>query len=343
MRLCPLLTNLKLMFFKSKIVLATATVLLLSGCAVIEKVMPEKAATNVLSGREGINGPVLAVKIDDTNPAHPQIGIEDADVVYIEQVESGLTRLMAIFSSRIPERVGPVRSARISDIDILSQYGNVAFAYSGAQSKLLPIISQANLLDLGAQRQSPTIYTTDPARIQPYAMVLRADLLMARIVEKQYEIDSARSVGFIFGDEPKDGKPTDEVVIDWPAATYKAQWSESEKRWFLYHNGRINSAESGIILGPTTLVIQMVSITPSEFGDKFGGVTPFSETVGEGKAYVLRNGKRFAGTWTRSDANSGTTFSLLDGEEIKFAPGQVWVALTDREPKFTSPAPAKTK
>jgi hypothetical protein len=331
------------MFFKSKVVLATAAVLLLSSCAVIEKVIPEKAATNVLSGREGINGPVLAVKIDDTNPAHPQIGIEDADVVYIEQVESGLTRLMAIFSSRIPERVGPVRSARISDIDILSQYGNVAFAYSGAQSKLLPIISQANLLDLGAQRQSPTIYTTDPARIQPYAMVLRADLLMARIVEKQYEIDSARSVGFIFGDEPKDGKPTEEVVIDWPAATYKAQWSESEKRWFLYHNGRINSAESGIILGPTTLVIQMVSITPSEFGDKFGGVTPFSETVGEGKAYVLRNGKRFAGTWTRSDANSGTTFSLLDGEEIKFAPGQVWVALTDREPKFTSPAPAKTK
>lgn len=343
MRLCPLLTNLKPMFFKSKVVLATAAVLLLSSCAVIEKVIPEKAATNVLSGREGINGPVLAVKIDDTNPAHPQIGIEDADVVYIEQVESGLTRLMAIFSSRIPERVGPVRSARISDIDILSQYGNVAFAYSGAQSKLLPIISQANLLDLGAQRQSPTIYTTDPARIQPYAMVLRADLLMARIVEKQYEIDSARSVGFIFGDEPKVGKPTDEVVIDWPAATYKAQWSESEKRWFLYHNGRINSAESGIILGPTTLVIQMVSITPSEFGDKFGGVTPFSETVGEGKAYVLRNGKRFAGTWTRSDANSGTTFSLLDGEEIKFAPGQVWVALTDREPKFTSPAPAKTK
>ena len=316
---------------------------MLTSCAVIEKVMPEKAATNVLSGREGINGPVLAVKIDDTNPAHPQIGIEDADVVYIEQVESGLTRLMAIFSSRIPQRVGPVRSARISDIDILSQYGNVAFAYSGAQSKLLPIISQANLLDLGAQRQSPTIYTTDPSRIQPYAMVLRADLLMARIVEKEYEIDSARSVGFVFGDEPKDGQPTNEVVIDWPSATYKATWSESEERWFLSHNGRINSGESGIILGPTTLVIQMVSITPSEFGDKFGGVTPFSETVGEGKAYVLRNGKRFAGTWSRSDVNSGTVFSLLNGDEIKFAPGQVWVALTDREPKFTSPVPSKTK
>ncbi len=343
MRHCPLLMNSKPMFFRRKLLLVTTIVLVLSSCAVVEKVMPEKAETNVLSGREGINGPVLAVKIDDTNPAHPQIGIEDADVVYIEQVESGLTRLMAIFSSQIPERVGPVRSARISDIDILSQYGNVAFAYSGAQSKLLPIIGQANLLDLGAQRQSPTIYTTDPTRNQPYAMVLRADLLMARIVEKQYEIVSARSVGFVFGDEPKEGQPTNEVVIDWPSATYKATWSENEQRWFLYHNGRINSAESGVILGPTTLVIQLVSITPSEFGDKFGGVTPFSETVGEGKAYVLRNGKRFAGTWSRSDLNSGTSFSLLNGEEIKFAPGQVWVALTDREPKFTSPATSKTK
>jgi hypothetical protein len=98
-----------------------------------------------------------------------------------------------------------------------------------------------------------------------------------------------------------------------------------------------------MILGPTTLVIQIVSITPSEFGDKFGGVTPFSETIGEGKAFVLRNGKRFAGTWNRSDANSGTTFSLANGEQIKFAPGQVWVALTDREPKFTSPATSNSK
>ena len=81
--------------------------------------------------------------------AHPQIGLEDADVVYIEQVEGGLTRLAAVFSSTIPVRIGPVRSARISDIDILSQYGRVAFAYSGAQRKLLPVITAANLQDLG--------------------------------------------------------------------------------------------------------------------------------------------------------------------------------------------------
>ena len=331
------------MFSRRTITLGILGCLVLSGCSAVSKILPQAAMTNVLSGREGMNGPVLVVKIDDTTQAHPQIGLEDADIVYIEQVEGGLTRLVGVFSSVIPQRIGPVRSARISDIEILSQFGRVAFAYSGAQSKLLPVIASANLQDLGAQRQSPTIYTTDPNRVQPYAMVLRADLLMLKIQEKSYQIDSAKSVGFKFGELPDGGVPTDTVIMHWPATTYLATWSTEESRWLLSHNNALDVAESGVVLGPTTLVIQMVSITPSEYGDKVGGVTPFSETVGTGKAYVLRNGQRFATTWNRPSADSGTTFTFADATVMNFDPGQIWIALTDREPNFTSPPVAKTK
>jgi hypothetical protein len=297
----------------------------------------------VLSGREGLNGPVLVVKIDDTTQAHPQIGLEDADIVYIEQVEGGLTRLAAVFSSVIPQRIGPVRSARISDIEIMSQFGRVAFAYSGAQRKLLPVIASANLQDLGAQRQSPTIFTTDPNRIQPYAMVLRADLLMQKVKDDGYQVDSAKSVGFKFGPLQEGGTETIEAVMHWPAATYLATWSVEENRWMLSHNNSVNLADSGVVLGPTTLVIQMVSITPSEYKDKVGGVTPFSQTVGTGKAYVLRDGQRFVTTWSRASAEDGTTFSFADGTVMNFDPGQIWIALTDKEPDFTSPLTPKTK
>jgi len=283
------------------------------------------------------------VKIDDTTQAHPQIGLENADIVYIEQVEGGLTRLAAVFSSVIPERVGPVRSARISDIEIVSQFGRVAFAYSGAQRKLLPVIASANLQDLGAQRQSPTIYTTDPERIQPYAMVLRADLLMKLTAEKNFQIDTAKNIGFSFGSLPEGGAATEKAVMHWPAATYSAAWSEKDSRWLLSHNNSINYAESGLVLGPTTLVIQMVSITPSEYKDKVGGVTPYSQTVGTGKAYVLRNGQRFVTTWSRPSPEAGTTYSFPDGSTMNFDPGQIWIALTDREPDFTSPPVPKTK
>jgi hypothetical protein len=331
------------MFSKRFFVLIVASSLALAGCAAVSELLPDKKATSVLSGREGIDGQVLAVKIDDTNAAHPQIGLEDAEIVYIEQVEGGLTRLAAIFSTVIPQRVGPVRSARISDIDILSQFGRVAFAYSGAQRKLLPVIAAANLQDLGAQRQSPTIYTTDPARNQPFAMVLRADLLMQKVIDDNLKVDSAKNVGFVFGELQEGGTPTQKVEVRWPAATYSAEWSVEESRWFLSHNEKLNLADSGVVLGPTTFVIQMVKISPSEYGDKFGGVTPLSETVGTGKAYVFRNGERFVTTWNRPTANSGTTYSLSDGTVMNFDPGQVWVALTDREPEFTSRAIEKTK
>jgi hypothetical protein len=331
------------MFSKRAIVFGVTFCLLLTGCSIVSKILPEKASTNVLSGREGSNGPVLVVKIDDTTQAHPQIGLEDADIVYIEQVEGGLTRLAAIFSSVIPQRVGPVRSARISDIEIMSQFGRVAFAYSGAQKKLLPVIAAANVQDLGAQRQSPSIFTTDPLRVQPYAMVLRADLLMKKIVDQKLNIDSARSIGFVFGSLPEGGAETTKAIMHWPAATYLATWSPTESRWLLTHNNSTDIADSGVVLGPTTLVIQMVSITPSEYKDKIGGVTPFSQTVGTGKAYVLRDGQRFITTWNRPSADSGTTFTFADGAIANFDPGQIWIALTDREPDFTSPPTAKTK
>jgi hypothetical protein len=331
------------MFSKRTITVGILASFLLTGCSVVSKVLPEKAMTNALSGREGINGPVLVVKIDDTTQAHPQVGLEDADIVYIEQVEGGLTRLAAIFSSVIPQRIGPVRSARISDIDILSQFGRVAFAYSGAQRKLLPVIAAANLQDLGAQRQSPTIFTTDPNRIPPYAMILRADLLMQRITEQNYQIDSARDIGYRFGELPEGGAATEKVVMNWPAATYSATWSVEDSRWLLSHNNSLNYAESGVVLGPTTLIIQMVSIVPSEYKDKVGGVTPLSVTVGSGTAYVLRNGQRFVTTWTRESAEAGTTFTFADETVMNLDPGQIWIALTDREPEFTSPSASKTK
>ena len=290
---------------------------------------------NSLSGREGLDGPLLAVKIDDTVSARPQIGLENADVVYIEQVEGGLTRLAAIYSSEIPSRIGPIRSARISDIDILAQYGKVVFAYSGAQSKMLPVIAAANLNDYGAQRQSPTIYTRDEMRRSPVDMVLRADLLMEKVRNDGREIATSKSVGWTFGEIPSGGIAIKDATVSWPAAKYEVTWSALESRWLISNNGVANMSDSGIQHGPTTFLIQIVEIVPSEYGDKFGGVTPFSETIGTGNGYVLRDGQYFPAIWSRVDELSGTQWRTTAGEEIPFARGQVWIALTEKNPQFT--------
>lgn len=289
---------------------------------------------NSISGLPGGDRPVLVVKIDDTRQAHPQIGLESADIVYIEQVEGGLTRLAAIFSSKIPDKVGPVRSARISDIELLQQYGRVGFAYSGAQRLMRPVIASANLEDLGGQTHSSSIYTTDPARIPPYAMVLRADLLMQFVKDRGINLAKSKNMGWKFGDSPQGGIQIKSAHISWPANSYDVHWSSSEGRWLLDHSYQPNVAASGFHLGPKTFIIQLVSITDSIYKDKVGGVTPFSATVGEGRAYILRDGRFFEAHWSRPDANSGTSWRLSNGKEISFPRGQIWVALTDREPIF---------
>jgi len=309
--------------------------------SLIEKIFVEPTY-NSLSGREGSDGEILVVKIDDTLSARPQIGIDRADIVYIEQVEGGLTRLAAVFSSEIPTLIGPIRSARISDIEILAQYGRVVFAYSGAQSKLLPVISAANLNDYGAQRQSPTIYTRDESRTSPTNMVLRGDLLLEKVHSDGRDVATSRSVGWSFGDLPSGGTAITEAKLSWPAASYELKWSKEEERWLVFNNGVANMSASGTQHGPTTVVIQNVEIVASEYGDKFGGVTPLSKTVGTGTGFVLRDGKYFPATWSRPDELSGTTWLALDGSELPFARGQIWIALTEKNPQFTlDSAPAK--
>lgn len=338
------------MFSKRSRAILIATVvslIALTGCSALKKSLhissspTAKAVTyNSISGRIGTDGPVLVVKVDDTTQAHPQIGLDKADLVYIEEVEGGLTRLAAVFSSEVPTHIGPVRSARISDIDLLSQYGHVAFAYSGAQTKLLPVIGSANLENLGAQRESPTIYIRDESRFAPVNLILRADLLMSKLRDQGTAITTSKNMGWTFGSAPAGGQPILSVKMKWPSNTYGAVWSPEQARWLLIHANTPDMAADGSQLGPTTLVIQMVSITPSQYHDKFGGVTPFSATIGSGRGYILRNGLAFAANWNRSDAASGTTWTLPDGTPIPFAGGQIWVALTDSLPVFTLPTPS---
>jgi len=241
---------------------------------------------NVFTGKPGNNGKVLAVKFDDTTYAHPQQGLESADIVFVTQVEAGLTRVMGIYSSQYPEVLGPIRSARISDIDILAQFGRVGFLYSGSQSKLRPVISNSNIVNLSAERNPPTIYFNDPERTPPYAMMVKPNLLL----EKAEDVVTAQSIGWEHGERSTSAKKIVSATINWPNAVYKATWSKIEKRFLLDHDNKPNFAKSGQQLGSPMMVIQIATIKPSEYGDKFGGVTPKTTVTGSGYGYLLRNG-----------------------------------------------------
>ena len=288
---------------------------------------------NLLNGLSGKNNQILVVKVDDTKEARPQVGLENADVVYVEQVESGLTRIAAIYSSQLPPFVGPVRSARISDIELLAQFGRVGLAYSGAQTKMRPVLAAANIENLSAERNPPSIYTRDPNRVGPVDMLLKPSLLLERANAKTgTQIDYPKIAPWSFGDAPKGETQTSTAKIKWPSARYELRWDSASKKYLIYFDGEPNYSASGSQLAADTAIIQLVSITPSIYGDKFGGITPFSKTTGRGKAIMLRDGFSYQLTWQRNLATDVTTWLSADGKVANFKPGKIWIFLTDNAP-----------
>ena len=321
------------------ILLASATVIVLSivGTSILPQILDKpEIPKNFFNGLPGVNNQILVVKIDDTNAAHPQIGVEDADVVYVEQVEAGLTRLAAVYTSKLPPLIGPIRSARISDLELLAQFGRVGFAYSGAQSKMRPVIAAANLENLSAERNPPSIYGKDPNRPGPVDMILKPDLLLERANSNpKIKIDLPTISVFPFGKGPKGETNTANAKVKWPSAKYELRWDSLAEKWLIYFNEKPNLPASGEHLFADTAIIQIVSITPSIYGDKFGEITPFSKTTGTGKAVMLRDGFSYQISWQRDTETELTRWQTIDGEPANFKPGRTWIFLTDQAPVLT--------
>lgn len=283
-----------------------------------------------LAGRLGApNGPVYAVKVDNTAKAHPQVGLSKADVVYVEQVEGGVTRLAAVFSSRYPKYVGPVRSARITDIELLKQYGTVGLIYSGSQNKLADNLQRADLKLVSFDRDR-TGYTRSPARPQPYDVIGT----FARLRARAGAVDTPPEMGYTFGAAPAGGTPAKRVTVSYPGARLDAAWSATGKRWLLSMDGRADMAAEGGRLGPTTFIVQFATVKRSAYHDVNGANTPQTITVGSGRALILRDGRVFEGRWSRSKASQVTSYTI-GGQPASLAAGQVWVALVGRDRPVT--------
>jgi hypothetical protein len=288
--------------------------------------VPEPVQRSLLSGRKGrADRPIYAVKVDNTAAARPQVGLARADIVYIEQVEGGVTRLAAVFSSAYPRRVGPVRSARITDIELLRQFGRVGLIYSGSQRKLADNLRRAKLRLL-AYDNSSRGYRRAGNRPRPYDVIGKFPALRKRA--GKVSTPRKRMVGWSFGPAPKGGREARHVRLRYPTTRVDARWKPGKGRWWLSIDGRLNRVGGGV-LGPSTFVIQFTRVTPSVYRDVNGANTPMTHTVGKGRALIFRDGRVYQGRWSRPKAKAATVYQMR-GRRAVFAPGQIWVALLKR-------------
>ena len=277
-----------------------------------------------LSGLPGGEGkPVVMVKYGNSRPDRPHYNLNQADLFYVEEVEWGLTRIAAMFNSKFPSVVGPTRSARISDLELLEQFATPGLAYSGANDVLLKAIRKSQSISLSPSDRS-TFYYRNLSKAAPHNQLLRLSAMM----EKETKVGAVKDVGLTFNATPATGgTKTTSFQASWSSARVSGTWTG--KNWIVSFDGSLHrDAVNKGFLTPKTVVMQYVERKETKFGDKFGGKTPLLKSVGAGRAIVLRNGQSFDGTWSRPTNTSGTTF-LFAGAQIPLDVGHVMIVLVD--------------
>ena len=272
------------------------------------------------SARGGVpSRPALAVKVENLPDARPQAGLRSADIVYEEPVEGGITRFIAVFQCHDVERVGPVRSARNADPDVLSQFGVPVLAYSGGAPNVVRVVEAADLVSID-ETAGGDAFTRDDSRVSPHNLYTgtRAIYRVAKAGRQ------APAPVFAYADELSQ-RARRVSSIHLPFSSYSDvywTWDRRAGEWRRAHGTEPHLDETGEPISATNVVVQIVSaVIPA------GGITPQLGLTGSGRACVFRDGRMIVGRWERASGHDVTTFVTKDGQEIELAPGRTWVEL----------------
>ncbi|MGF1597589.1 MAG: DUF4214 domain-containing protein [Acidimicrobiales bacterium] len=265
--------------------------------------------------------PALAVKVDNVDRARPQAALDRADVVYEEMVEGSLTRLVAVYHSHLPEIVGPVRSVRTTDLDLLDQLRTPLLAASGANRGVLDAVAAADLVNVNAL-VAGRAYHRDTRRAAPHNLyATTADLYGA--ADGRGGRPTALFAYRPPGAAPVGGLEATGVDIAFGRADVSFAWSPGHHGWVRRQNGTAHVTAGGRPMAPANVVVLEVAYGVSSIDAD----SPEAHTVGLGPATVLTAGRRITGTWRR--AASTDPIELLDGTgaTVTLTPGQTFVEL----------------
>ena len=286
-----------------------------------------------LADPAALTRPALVVKIDNSdgkdcaNTSRPQLGINDADVVFEIFVE-GITRFAAVFQSKMPETVGPIRSARSTDVDILPSLKKPLFAWSGNNANVASDLRKIrdSYVNVGyeASPWSNRYYRVSEGRCLPHNLFVNPpDLADAAPAGAAPEPLFARKAAAAPLPEGQ-GVSTEGVRFSaGHDVTFK--WNAVTKQWERSQNGTPHVDSDDKVLATDNLVVLAVVYKQSSTPGSLQAVS-----VGQGKAFVYMQGKVIEGSWQRGAADEPWALTDGEGRPIELNPGRTWVNLSVR-------------
>ena len=266
--------------------------------------------------------PALAIKIDNSPPAIPQSGVNSTDLVFEIKVE-GISRLMAVFQSRDSAKVGPTRSARFSDPDILAALGTPLFGWSGANDGVIKAVESSPWIvnvNWGVGGNDRYFRTRDkPA---PHNLYTTTANLYG--LARPGQAAPPQLFDYL---APGEANPGSSPLPGWfgSVGTTNSEWvfDDAQKQYVRWQYGKVDkTADEGQVRADNVVVLQL----------RYEGKATTAVSVGSGTAWVMTNGTVVQGTWTRADRAQRFELKGPNGEPLKLTPGRTWIELPEGAP-----------
>jgi hypothetical protein len=277
-----------------------------------------------LKGRP--DNPVFVVKVENTANGAPQYGLDRADMVVEELVEGGLTRLAAFYYSKLPTKVGHVRSMRATDIGIAAPVAGQIVA-SGGAPKTYRIVKKAGVKVFSEDHGAPGFHS-DPAKSRPYNRLINLQRLnrkaKVRDIPNPYLTWTPPGAKPAAAASPAPRRAT-KATVRFSGGT-RTSWKLSGTTW-RRTNGH---AASGHDFAADTLIVMFCKVGDAGYRDPAGNPVPETIIKGSGRAVILHGDRATETTWRKASLGSQVSFTDADGTPVTITPGRVWFEMVPK-------------
>ena len=301
---------------------------------IVGDIIDPEPATCPLSGGEPqkeslLARPAVAVKIENSSIAYPLKGLDDAEIVYEELVEGGITRFLAMYHCADAELAGPIRSARVVDPAIMTPTTYI-LAFSGANEHVFNRLDEAGIVQIeenAAGEAMQRVATGDSFEHTLFANTA----LIRKLGRKDYAEPPPEDV-YVFGELPDvKTKKGSEITITFSGSTV-VSYKYDTGRYYRYQSGEPFMSDTGEQIAVDNVLLELHAVNLSGPTDVAGTAgTEIADVTGSGKAVLLRDGRVLKGVWVREAIEDPVRFQTNDGETMILKPGTTWIHLVPNE------------